>query len=175
MALWLCDSLCLHACTLRMFPDTTHIPNRLAYMFPCCLRTSCQRARVAGATGHRIGGIQRPPNYQSIFARWPLEGFSSPIPGAPSSEGVASCSLDGGMGTRHLHAPVKKPIEKLLPLAVGRDRRRRALASWHVTASLIHLHCSATTSRPSHRGRPTRPHGPARRSGANPPLHPLER
>ena len=41
---------------------------------------------------------------------WDVEGFSSPIPGAPSSEGVASCSLDGGMETRHLHAAVKKPI-----------------------------------------------------------------
>ena len=121
-----------------------------------------------------IGGSQRPPNYQSSFARWPLEGFSSPIPGAPSSEGVASCSLHGGMETRHLHAPVKKPIEKLLPLAVGRDRRRRALASWHVTASLNQLHCSATTSRPSRRGRPTRPHGQPRASGTHPPLHPLE-
>ena len=44
-----------------------------------------------------------------------------------------------------------------MPLAVGRDRRRRALASCHVTACLIHLHYPATTSRPSRRGRPSRP------------------
>ena len=136
-----------------------------------------QPARAGGTGGigsAELGAGQRPPNYPSKFARWPLEGFSSPIPGAPSSEGVASCSLDGGMETRHLHAPVKKPIEKLLPLAVGRDRRRRALASCHVTACLIHLHYPATTSRPSRRGRPSRPSGPARRSGAHPELHPLE-
>ena len=75
-----------------------------------------------------IGGIQRPPNYLSRFARWLLEGFSQRCTFARSMEGVAWCHLDGRMETPHLHAASFGPVEKLLAvqvkryMAVGRPR-----------------------------------------------------
>ena len=56
-------------------------------------------------------GGQRPPNYQSKFARWRLEGLSSPGPPDGSHQGVPRRHLDGGMEALNLHAPVKERIE----------------------------------------------------------------
>ena len=122
----------------------------------------------------QIECAQRPPNFIMISCRRPGNGFSSRVPLGGSMKGVPSCNLDGGLETPYLQAPVKNPIEELLPLSRGRYRRRSGRSSWHVTASLTQIHYPATTSRPSRRGRPTRPHGPPRRSGAHPQRHHLE-
>jgi len=62
-------------------------------------------------------------------------------------KGVPSCNLDGGLETPYLQAPVKKRIDKLLPLARGRYRRRSGRSSCHVTASLTNLLWSSTATR----------------------------
>ena len=121
-----------------------------------------------------VGGGQRPPNYQSKIARWRLEGLSSPGPPDGSHQGVPRRHLDGGMEALNLHAAVKERIEKSSAVAGEWSHRRERSSSCHVTASLTTLHCSSSAGRPSRRGRPSRPPWPARRSGAHPPLRPLE-
>ena len=117
---------------------------------------------------------QRPPNYIMIFARRPSMASQSPCTFPGSMEGVTRRHLRYGMETPHGHAITK--IAEAADFVIGLQGTRRfgGRCSSHVTASLTDLHCSSSAGRPSGRGRPTRPHGPARRSGAHPPLHPLE-
>ena len=121
-----------------------------------------------------VGGVQRPPNYIMIFARRPSMASQSPCTFPGSMEVVATGHLGFGMETPRGHAKIK--ISEAADFVIGLQGTRRfgGRCSSHVTASLTDLHCSSSAGRPSRRGRPIRPHGPARRSGAHPPRHPLE-
>ena len=121
-----------------------------------------------------IARAQRPHFFIMISCRRPWNGFSSRVPLDGAMKGVATCNLDGGIHATDGYAAVKTPIEKLLPFSRGRYTRRSGRSSCHVTASLTNLLWLSTATRLSSRGRPTRPHGPPRRSGAHPPLRPLE-
>ena len=121
-----------------------------------------------------IGGVQRPPNYQSSFARWPSMASQSPCTFPGSMEVVATGHLGFGMETPRDHAKIKISEAADFDIGLQGTRRFGGRCSSHVTASLTDLHCSSSAGRLSGRGRPTRPHGPARRSGTHPHLHPLE-
>ena len=123
---------------------------------------------------HHVECAQRTPNYQSSFCRWPQDGVSFISPGVPSSEGVPSCNLSGHIAAPIVYVPVKTPTENSSPVADARGYNVGGLASCNVTASLTNLLWLSTATRLSSRGRPTRPHGPPRRSGAHPGRHPLE-
>ena len=68
-----------------------------------------------------------------------------------------------------------RPTSSEQPLPIGRDRRCGRAPSRHDTTIMAHLQWSATRARLRPGGRLARLSGQPRRSGAHPPLDPLER